>query len=682
MLAILWLIMHKVLLVGNPNVGKSTLFNSITKSSEHTGNFHGVTVEEKSKKILLDNEMYEFVDLPGMYSLNSFSYEEEVARNILLKGDAKILMLLDANSIRKNLYLCQQLNEIGINYKILINNYNFFKKNKNKLDLNKLKNNLNKQIYIVNAKKYKINKEILSEDINNINKKYDYLEKYVKIIKNKYSLEEKTIIFALNGVFFNLTTEQITFIKSLFPNLIKDRYAYIDSLLFNCLEMEKNFVYGKSRLDKILLNPALAFVGFLLIFFVSFYSIFFLIGPLVSAIEERILNTILINPIMNFLYMATDNIWLIEFVRNGVLSSVVTVITFVPQVCLMFIFLTLLEDSGIISRLAYVFDDFLNFFGLNGKALYIMLLGLGCNTMSTTACRNMNEKNLKIKSAIVNPYISCMARLPVYVLVASAFFGKKSFFVVAGLYVLGLLIALLMSLILNKTILKSKTNELLLEFPPLKAIDLKHVIQVGRTNAIDFFKRVFTVILSVGIIVWILTHTQFNFQYTDNISQSILFFLADKIAFIFKPIGLNSTGVVCALIVGILAKELIVSTIAICNNVQTQKLLSASLLISTSVINFTIPSALSFLIFTLLYSPCASNLAVIKKETEKFYMWFSIISQFTIAYMLSFIVYQSLTKGVLFTCTIITVIMLIMISIILIIKKVKQHKCLTCGKCK
>lgn len=672
--------MRKILLVGNPNVGKSTLFNSLTKSCEHTGNFHGVTVEEKSKVVKFENQEIEFVDLPGLYSLNSFSPEEEVSRNAVLNENNEIFVLCDINCIRKNFYLCQQLNELGINYKILINNHKNFEKN-NKIDINKLKNKINNDIYLINAKKYKLNAEILKKSNKNPKYSINYLEKYVKIIKNKYDLDEKTIVFALNGIFLDLNEEQINFIKSFFPQIIVDRYSHIDNLLADCIKLKTDFIYGLSKFDKFLTNPIVALLLFVSSFFIGFYLIFFVAGPFISRVIEVVLNFAIITPFMNFLYMITDNIWLLEFFNGGVINSIITVICFVPQVCLLFVFLSLLEDSGLISRFAYVFDDFLNCFGLNGKALYIMLLGFGCNTMSTTTTRNLNDKNLRTKAVLINPYFSCMARLPVYFLIASAFFGKTSFFVVFSLYVLGIIVALSLSFILNKTILKSKTNELLLEFPPLQKIDFIHIVQVSKKNAIDFFKRIFSVVLCVGIIVWILSHTQFNLTYTQNITNSILYLLAEKISFIFSPIGLNNAGIVSSLIVGVLAKELIVSTIAICNNTGTQKALIDSLMLTTSVINFSIPSAFSFLIFCLLYSPCASNLAVIKKETNKFFMWFSLISQFTIAYMISFVVYQALTKGILYAFIVLGVIVLIMSAILLITKQVKHKKCLTCGKC-
>ena len=449
----------------------------------------------------------------------------------------------------------------------------------------------------------------------------------------------------------------------------------------DCLELKKDFTYGLSKSDKFLLNPIISILGFLLVFFVAIYTIFFGVGAMLSNALSLLCDFIIVTPIMNLIVGTTDNVWLIEFFNNGLFSSFFVILSFLPQVCLMFVFITILEDSGIVSRLAYVFDDFLSSFGLNGKAIYIMLLGLGCNTMSTLATRNMSEKNLKTKSALLNPYISCMARLPVFIIIASAFFSKFAYLVVAGLYVLGFVVALIVGYILNKTILKSKQINMLLEFAPMRAINLKHILQVAKTNSVDMVKRITGVIVGVSVIVWILTHTNFSLKYTQNMSDSILFFISSKISFVFAPIGLNNSGIVCALIVGTMAKELIVSTLSICNNVSTASDLVKSLILPTSVISLSKASAVSLLIFSLLYCPCASNLAVLRQETDKFTMWFALLSQFTVAYMLSFIAFQSVEHGIVFASITLAVVAIIMFAIILIIKKAKQGKCLTCGKC-
>lgn len=693
--------MREFLLIGNPNVGKSTLFNSLTKSSEHTGNFHGVTMEEKSKIVKYENEEIKFVDLPGIYSLNTFSFEEEVSKNIILKPDVNRLVIVDANSLNRNLYLCLQLKELGYNFKILLNNYNSFLKRGNKLNVDLLSEKLGLEIEIINAKTQKISKKILKiskklekneknnkiSQINdifleNFSNNYKYLEKIVAKIKNKLNLSEKTIIFALNGIFFDMNDDEIKFISNFNEDAIEQRYNYINQILDECLVVNNKYAYGENKLDKFLLNPVFITTAFLLYFFASIYLIFFQLGPVLSNGLIWIFETLIFDPILNFLYMTTDNIWLLEFFSGGVIGSVKIILTFLPQVCLLFVFLTVLEDSGIISRMCYVFDDFLKPFGLNGKAVYILLMGLGCNTMSTLATRGMSNKSLKIKTAILNPYISCMARLPVFVLLSTVFFGKNAYYIIVGLYLLGLIIALILGAVLNKTILKNNQSELLLEFPPLRGLDFKHIFKVALVNALDFFKRVFGIILFVGVIMWVLTHTKFNLAYTSKITDSIVYTIANKISFIFAPIGLNSAGIVCALTVGIFAKELIASTFAICNNTTSSVELIESLSLVTSVVHFSLPSAVSFLIFSLLYAPCLSNLAVLKKETGWFYMWFCLISQFVIAYMLSFFAYQTLTKGIVFSVTSLIVIALIMIAVIFIVKQFSKKcngKCVGCN---
>ncbi len=670
--------MRKLLLIGNPNVGKTTLFNSLTKSHEHTGNFHGVTVEEKGKLVNLDGEGWYIVDLPGLYSLLPFSFEEEISKNAILNNKDLNLVVCDASSLRRNLYLCLQLKELNINFKILINNYSYFKKHNNSINISELNRFFDAEI--VDAKKCRFDKNFLK--FKKIGLNLTYLAQILAKIKEKIKKSDSEIIAALNGNFAGFNPQETDIIKAELPALIQARYNFIDSIIKSVVVLNKNYVYGKSKLDKILLKPPIMFAGFLAVFFASIYFIFFLIGPFLSDTLVGILNFLLISPINNFLYSAANNIWIIQFFSEGVFSSINTVLTFLPQVCLLFLFLTILEDSGLISRMAYVMDDFLTKLGLNGKAIYIILMGLGCNTMSTLISRNMSEKNLKIKCALINPFVSCMARLPVYVLVASAFFGNLTYFVVVGLYLLGLLIALIMALILNKTILKTKSNNMLLEFPPLRNLDIKHIGVVVKTNAVDFTKRVFGVVVSVGVIVWILTHTNFKFAYTQQISESIMFFLADKIAPLFAPIGLNSAGVVCALIVGIMAKELVVSTLSITNNAQTNSALISSLTLAASPVHFTSASAVSFLVFILLYCPCISNIAVLRKEVGGFYTAFSIVSQLTIAYLTSFVFYQSILHGIKFAAIALIIIFVILLSIIYLTKRIKQHKCLTCNKCK
>ena len=677
-----------VFLIGNPNVGKSTLFNSLTHSHEHTGNFHGVTVSEAKKCVDFYGQNYCFYDLPGLYSLNTFSREEEVSRDFILSGSGLRLVVVDANSLRRNLYLCLQMKELNLDFKILINNYKYFKRRGSDLNTQELQNSFGVDIEIVDAKKQKISKNLLNLNKNN-NKNDIFYENYLKNLKNfiqnikiKTNLEEKQIIYALNGIYNDLKNEQIATIKQFLPEIIAKRYEFIDIILKNCLKNNSKYAYGENKLDKLFLNPFFAIISFIFLFFCVFYLIFFLIGPQISDLFISFLNLILINPFINFLTSVTDNVWLIEFFSSGVFSAFTTILGFLPQICLMYVVLTILEDSGLVARLCYVIDDFLAPFGLNGKIVYIMLMGLGCNTLATLTTRNIKGKNLKTKAALINPYISCMARLPVYSVVAAALFGVKAFWFVAGIYVLGFVVSLVLALILNKTILPTEKGELLLEFPPLKHIDIKHCLQTIVTSAVDMFKRLFGVVLAVGVIVWVLTHTMFNLRYTQDITSSIAFILASKISFIFVPIGLNSAGVVCALFVGILAKELVVSTFSICNNVATRTELIKSLTMFASVISFSPASAVSFLIFSLLYCPCASNLAVLKAETDKFYMWFAILSQFTIAYMLSFVVYQILIKRFLFALLIFVSIIILMFSVMYFAKKIRRPKCLACAGCK
>lgn len=666
--------MDNLLIIGNPNVGKTTFFNTITKSNEHTGNFHGVTVEEKAKIITLNNKQLRVLDLPGLYSLNSFSQEEVVSRNAILDTKGKRIIIIDANSLRKNLYLCLQLIELGLDFKIVINNYKYFESKGNRIDYKLLSKRLGVEVELIDAKKFRLNREFLSYQFNPA--PIQYIDYYIDKINKDYSLGKDEAVNVLNGI-----NKQEEGIKKLQLQIIQDRYDHIDKILKDCISINTRFVYGLSRFDRLLLKPIILMIGFILAFFASIYVIYFLIGNRISDILSLIFENVLVIPIMKVLVMIIDNVWVLEFFENGVFASIGGVLGFLPQICLVYVFLTILEDSGLVARLSYLFDDVLSSFGLNGKAIYLMMLGLGCNTMATTTTRNISDKSMKVRSAIVNPYISCMARLPVYLVIISAFFSQYAFLMVAGLYVLGIMLALIMSMILSKTIVKSINNSFLLEFPPLRGIDIKHILSQSKKNAVEFISRVFSVVLSVGVIVWILTHTTFALRYTSNMFDSILFIISSGLTSFFSPIGFDSAGIILALITGIMAKELIISTMSIVNNVNSSHMLSLSLLSTSSIIHFSPASAVSFLIFSLIYCPCVSNLAILKKETDSFYMWFAIISQFTLAYILSFTVYQSLVHGVGYALIVLSIILIILFAIIFTSIRLKKYKCINCNRC-
>ena len=366
--------MQKIFLVGTPNTGKSTLFNSLTKSNEHTGNWHGVTVAEKSKIVKYDNNEYEFFDLPGLYSMNAFSMEEEVSANAIKKNpNAKILYLVDACSFKRNMYLALQLINSGYNIKICINNYDYFKKNGGKIDTEKLSKILGCECKIIDARKQKLNKEII-----------DFSSTLSQSSSRTKNIE--------NNIQFNSS------INKNVNSGVEEIYSQIDKIYSQVVIENKDFVYGKSKQDKYLLKIWVFLPLFLLTMFGILYLTFFGIGKPLSNAMSWILNSFVTSPILAFLEKNNCSIFLIKFLSEGVFSAGLTVCSFLPQICLLYIFLSILEDSGIISRMAFMFDDWLNKIGLNGKCVYTMLMGFGCNTSASFTCKNMIDQNSKIKT--------------------------------------------------------------------------------------------------------------------------------------------------------------------------------------------------------------------------------------------------------------------------------------------
>lgn len=601
--------MEKILIVGNPNTGKSTLFNSLTKSEEHTGNWHGVTVDAKSKIVKFNEKTYEIFDLPGLYSLDCYTMEEEVSKQEIFKNrDAKILFCADANTLERNIFLLTQLLELGFNVKLLVNNYTYFEKRGGKIDIKKLSKLLNCDVEIIDARKEKLNDKLLK--FNSFKR-----EKFDDLKKDK-------------------------------QGDVVDRYNKIIKILKASRQAAKG-IYGQSKLDEFLFKPFVFLSLFLAGFFFILYLTFFLLGPKISSGLTSIIDIIIKQPFMAFLTKINASDFVLKLFDEGVFSAGITICSFLPQICLLYLFLTLLEESGLISRFAFLMDDTLSKIGLNGKVVYTLLMGFGCNTTASFTAKNMPDKNSKIKSCLITPFMSCTAKLPVYTVVATAIMGERNFFLIVGLYLLGIVCALAFAGIYEKTILKSKSDTFLLEFPPLKCPSLTVISKTSLKTTKTFISKVFGVIFSMSIIIWLMKNVTFSFRFTTQTEKSILFNLSRFILPIFKPIGITSPELVATLIVGLVAKELIVSTMLIFNGVSTSQGLIKSLGSSLSPIHFNFASGLGFLIFVLLYAPCVSTVAVMTKEVGIKYTALGLISQFLPAYFFASLIYQALTGNIL-----------------------------------
>jgi len=634
--------MEKYLIVGNPNTGKTTFFNSITKSNEHIGNYHGVTVDKKSKIVKCEGKNLEVCDLPGMYSLNSFSMEEEVAKNSLT-DESKILYLVNPMNFKRNMYLCLQLLKQNKNIKICINDIDEFKKNGGKIDEKKLSKLLQVDCVFVDARKQKLNKSLINFSSNQLRNENSFLLK----LKNSCTVEE---IYGL--------VEEIS------------RQVYTPPQKEN----------HKNQFDQKMLKMHLFLPLFLLFMFFSLYLIFFLIGPKISSILSLLLETFVANPLKFVVFSIFKNGFVFLFFEEAVINSSLTICSFLPQVFLLYLFLNVLEESGIISRFAFMFDDFLNKVGLNGKCVYTMLMGFGCNTSSCFTCKNMSDNNSKIKTAILTPFMSCTAKLPIYTVVAGAILGANNFWLIFGLYVLGFVVGIGVSFLLEKTVLKSKSDNFIIEFPLLKFPLVKNVFKTSILACKQFAQKVFAVIVTMSAVLWFFNNVNFKFLFVEQ-EKSILFTISKHICWIFKPIGLNNPAIVVALITGLVAKELVVSTMLIFNKTSSIEALMASLAVSTSPLYFTTASGLSFLVFVLLYAPCLSTIAVMLKEIGKFWTSFSLILMFCLAYLLSMLVFGIASKSFVLICIFFVCLILLLGLIVFANKKLNKNKCKKCVNC-
>ena len=613
----------KILLVGNPNTGKTTLFNSLTKSNEHVGNWHGVTVSEKEKPFSAFEKKFVLVDLPGLYSLTPLSYEEEVASKYIFENSScPIINICDINNLKRNLFLTLQLKEVSSEIILFVNTFQNIKNNKTlKEKIKQAESALKKldvKFFIGNAENkkdiQKFKKLLLNLKLNTNNQ--------IKKIENKYKKENN-----LNFLHEN-----------------REAFLKINSL-FN-LEIKEERAYGNSKLDKILLNKYFALPIFFGILFLVFYLTFFSLGAALSDLLRELIQNVIGGQIVSWLRSVCSVAWVVDLVETGIIGGVGSILSFLPQVILLFFFLSLIEDSGYLARVAFLFEDIFAKVGLSGKSVYSLLMGFGCSTTAALTARNMEDKNAKIKTAVLTPYMSCSAKLPIYAVIGGAFFGASNVLIIFGLYMLGVVVAILLSLFLEQKVLKSKAQSFILEFPAYRIPSPMRTFKILWENVKLFLIRIGTVIFSLNLIVWLLQSFSFGFKFVPTEGgTSMLKAIGTVIAPIFIPLGFGNWGAASALIAGLAAKEIIVSSIAMFNGVdvlgdsmksQTMRSITSPL----SVVFFTPASALSFMVFCLLYSPCLATISVFKKEIGGKWTAISVALQFAIAYILALLTYN------------------------------------------
>lgn len=599
----------KVILAGNPNTGKTTLFNTLTNSFEHASNWHGVTVDVKQKQYEYAGKKFEVCDLPGLYSLDAYSKEEKIASDFIEQNsDAVVVCILDANNLKRNLFLALELKEKTPNLIFAVN----MAKEVKSFDAKKLEQELGVKTLAIDARKKKSAK----------------------------TLKETIADFAIEQIVPNKTLEQ--FEMSDFEKKSKQKFQEIADLL-NRIGYQQNGLYGKSKLDKIVLSKFGSFVIFALVMGLVFFITFGTIGNTFSEKVNGIFGALSVK-LYDFFQGFIKNELLLRFINEGVIAGALSVTSFLPQIILLFACLNFLEDFGYLSRVAFMFDPFFKRLGLTGRSAFSLIMGFGCTTTAIMTSRNLDNKNLQKRTSILLPFMSCSAKLPIFAVIASTFFAKHKALIVFSLYLFAILLMVVVALIFSKKDKEQEEQTFLLEMPKYRAPSLSKVLKNALTAGKNFIVRVGGAIVLSSVVIFMLYNFSFKFQYVgQNSENSILYVLAKLLSWIFKPLGFGSVGATIAIFSGFVAKEMVVSSLAIVNKVPVDGL-ALSLASSSSAVWFSPISAISFLVFVLLYTPCVSACIMMKKENGRKAMWLSIGLQIGIAYVASFLVYNILSS--------------------------------------
>jgi len=710
----------KIALVGNPNTGKTTFINAVASTNLHVGNWPGVTIEKKEAHFKYKDYLIDLIDLPGIYSISNNTAEEKVTVDFLVSEKPDLIInIVDATNLDRNLYLTLQLMELDIPMIIALNMCDEAQSKGININYLKLAELLGVPVIPISAKKKKGVFELLDRALKIIEKKYKPLPKKFKyrreveealkkikelVLRYQPELLEKyperfLTLSLLEGHYFFIKddlnpelkkqVEEIRkklekqFNKDITEIITEDRYSIILGIYNKVVKKGKQGSLDITfKLDKIFLNSYLGFPIFFLIMWLLFNLTFELSTPFVDWLDG-VISSVIVPSVMALLDKINVSDWFKSFVIEGVIGGVGFVIVFIPILFFLYFFMALLEESGYMSRVAFLMDRIMAFFGLNGKAFIPLILGFGCNVPAVYATRTLEDRKSKILTALLIPFMSCGARLTVFAFFTTIFFREQKALVLLFLYILGIVVAGVVAFILSRFVFKSTYTEFILELPPYRLPNIKYILKYAWLKTKTFIYEAGTFILATSIVIWFLLHFPFGVK---KIEDSLFANISKTIAPVFEPLGFGDWKPVGALISGFVAKEVILTTmgniysaelkeeekeevnlnkavdtvflgffkavfqsiknltnivpINLLNEITVEESKDKSLIMAVKK-SFTPLSALSFMVFLLLYTPCMATLIAIKHELGS-WKWAltSVVISFTSAWITAFIVYN------------------------------------------
>ncbi|NLL73243.1 MAG: ferrous iron transport protein B [Clostridiales bacterium] len=667
--------------VGNPNSGKTTLFNAFTGANLKVANWPGVTVEKIEGMFKYHDEKFKLVDLPGIYSLTSYTMEERLSREFILDSQVDVIVnVVDASSLERNLYLTLQLIELGKPVIVALNMMDIIEERGMEIDLHRLPEMLGVPVIPVSARK-KTGLDILMHAVAHHKDKHsdlnfdhhhpghrirngkrhihhskytlvycneieDKIEEISQILEAKYKDMENVRWHAIKllemdeAILEKYPIDMKHISRSYEEDIINQKYDFIEEVMEEVLVNRSEKTASTDRIDKLLTHKYLGMPIFLGIMACIFF-LTFAVGDMIKGVFEGGLEsfTVLVGDYLTSMKVSE---MLSSLIVDGIIAGVGAILTFLPNIFILFLALAFLEDSGYMARVAYVMDGIMGKVGLSGRAFIPMLLGFGCTVPAIMASRSLEDMKDRRKTILITPFMSCSAKLPIYVLFSQMFFGDRAMLVAYSMYVIGIVVAIVVAYVMHKNSDKSQVNCMLIELPEYKTPNPRTITIYVWEKVKDYLTKAGTTIFAASVVIWFILNLGPDGLVTD-MSQSYGAMIGKVISPILSPAGLGMWQVVVALISGIAAKEVVVSSFGILFGIGnvTSPAGMASLSHILAGFGFGSLNAYAFMVFSLLYIPCVATVGVIQREMRS-WKWtvFTVLFQLFVAMLLSTLVYQ------------------------------------------